>query len=143
MGDALRIACGAPVVIDTSVAFKWFDTAEPGALHAAELLDAHAADDIALVAPHHLPIELLNAHVSRGATLPELLEAVEALAEADLLIAPVDAVLLADAARIAHGEGLTLYDAVFAALAAALDAELVTADRRLAATRACRTRLVE
>jgi predicted nucleic acid-binding protein len=130
------------VVIDTSVAFKWFDTSEPGADYAARLLDAHARDEVALCAPSHLPLELLNVHASRHADITLMEATVRALADADLLIAPVDEQLMLSAARIAAEEHAALYDAVFIALAAALDAELVTADRRQAATRACRVRLV-
>jgi predicted nucleic acid-binding protein len=43
---------------------------------------------------------------------------------------------------IAADERLTLYDAAFVALAAKLNAELVTADARLAQTAACRVRLL-
>ncbi|MBW6468877.1 MAG: hypothetical protein K0B85_06935, partial [Coriobacteriia bacterium] len=59
-----------------------------------------------------------------------------------LLIAPADDGLLVDAARIAHSERIALSNATFIALAARLDAELVTADRRQAATRSCRVRFV-
>jgi predicted nucleic acid-binding protein len=64
------------------------------------------------------------------------------LGKTDLLIAPVDDVLLVDSLRIAHEERLALCDAVFIALAARLDAELVTADRRQGATKSCRVRLI-
>jgi len=46
------------------------------------------------------------------------------------------------AAALAARHNLTLYDAAFAALALALDAELVTTDRQLAASGACRMRLL-
>ena len=49
---------------------------------------------------------------------------------------------LVSAAQIASAEGIAPYDATFIALAALLDAELVTADRRQAATGACRVRFV-
>lgn len=54
----------------------------------------------------------------------------------------MDDLLLADALRIAHADGMALYAAVFVALAARLDAELVTADRRQASTTACRVQLI-
>lgn len=139
----LRVATGTPVVIDTSVAFKWFDTSEYGAGVASDLLDAHGRDEIALIVPAHLPLEVMNVHVTRGAGLQRMLEVIEDLTNVDLLVAPVDEVLLADAARIAYAEGLALYDAVFIALASRLDAELVTADRKQASTASCRVRLID
>ncbi len=142
MSSPLRVATGRPVVIDSSVAFKWFDITEPGADLAAALLDAHARDEVSLLAPAHLPLELLNAMVSRG-VVPAILErGIRFLADADLLIAPVDDSLLTTAVHIAHEEGLALYDAVFVALAGYFDADLVTADRRQATTASCRVRFI-
>lgn len=142
MSRPFRVSTGTPVVIDTSMAFKWFDTSEHGADVAGELLDAHGRDDIALVVPAHLPLEVVNVHASRRASIQRMIEVVQDLADADLLVAPVDDSLLVDAARIAHAERIALYDAAFIALAARLDAELVTADRRQAATRSCRVRFI-
>lgn len=142
MSKPLRVATGRPVVIDTSVAFKWFDTTESGADVAAWLLDAHGRDEVALIAPAHMPMEILNIPTSRREPASRCEEIIESLADADLLIAPVDEALLIEAVRIAASERLALYDAIFIALAAALDAELVTADRKQAATRSCRVRFI-
>ncbi|MDO8848926.1 MAG: type II toxin-antitoxin system VapC family toxin [Coriobacteriia bacterium] len=143
MSNPLRVATGAPMVVDSSIAFKWFDTSESGAAIAGDLLDAHRRDDVALLAPAHLPLEVVNAYVCRGGVVSNTVGVVADLAAMDLLIAPVDEALLIAAVRIAEAEHLALYDAVFIALAAALDAELVTADRRQAETRSCRVRFVE
>jgi predicted nucleic acid-binding protein len=136
------VATGTPVVVDSSVAFKWFDTTESGADVARDLLNAHRRDEVALVAPAHLPHEVVNAYVCRGGLISNTVGVVADLAAMDLLIAPVDDALLISAIRIADAERLELYDAVFIALAATLDAELVTADRRQATTRSCRVRLI-
>jgi predicted nucleic acid-binding protein len=143
MSEPLRVSVGVPVVIDSSMAFKWFDTTEHGADVAARLLKAHTADEVALVAPAHLPLEIANAMATRGAPFHRLLDVVVKLAAADLLIAPLDDGLLVESLRIAHEEGLALYDAVFIALASRLDCELVTADRRQASTKSCRVRLID
>lgn len=142
MSRPLRISAGRPVVIDSSVAFKWFDGSERGAAVALDLLERHRLDEIALLAPMHLPLEVLNIFVSRRMTTTDMERAVAFLADADLLIAPVDDSLLISAIRIADAERLALHDAVFIALAAALDAELVTADRKQATTRSCRVRFI-
>ncbi len=142
MSRPLRVSAGRPVVIDTSVAFKWFDTTESGADIAARLLNAHGRDEIALVAPAHMALEILNIPTSRREPISRIEEIIDSLTDADLLIAPVDDALLISAIRIAEAEHLALYDAVFIALAAALDAELVTADRKQASTRSCRVRLI-
>jgi predicted nucleic acid-binding protein len=129
-------------VVDSSVAFKWFDGSESGADAALDLLEQHKRDEVALLAPAHVSLEVLNVFVSRRMSTIDMEHAVDFLADADLLIAPVDDALLIAAVRIAEAERLALYDAVFIALAVALDAELVTADRKQAATRSCRVRLI-
>jgi len=142
MSRPLRISAGRPVVVDSSIAFKWFDGSEIGADVALDLLRQHKQDEVALLAPLHLPLEVLNIFVSRRMATTDMERAVAFLADADLLIAPVDDALLIAAIRIAEAERLALYDAVFIALAAALDAELVTADWKQAATRSCRVRFI-
>lgn len=142
MSDELRVCQGRPVVVDSSVAFKWFDTTEPGADIAAHLLAAHARDEIAIVVPAHLPLEVANAVICRGAAVDTVTGVMDALWSADLLIAPLDASLLSRAAHIASAERLALYDAVFVSLAEVLDAELVTADRRQASASSRRVHLI-
>ena len=143
MSRSLRVSAGQPVIIDSSVVFKWFDTTESGAEAAEELLDAHGRDEIVLIAPAHLPLEVVNAHAGRGAPLWRLIEVVQDLSTADLLIVAVDDELLVEAARIACEGRIALHDAAFIALAVRLDAELVTADRRQASTTACKVRLIQ
>lgn len=142
MSSPLRTWAGRPVVIDSSIACKWFEPAEYGAELAVELLREHGRDEIALIAPAHLPLEVINVLACRRIGAEVLERAVRFLADTDLLVAPLDEGLLIDAARIAHAEEVALYDAAFIALAARHDAELVTADRRQAATRSCRVRFV-
>ena len=142
MSEPLRVSTGRPVVIDSSVAFKWFDASEPGASVAESLLREHQRDDVALLAPALLLADVVNVLVSRRTPIADVERAIGFLADVDLLIAPVDAALLTSAAQIASTEGVALYDATFIALAALLDAELVTADRRQAATGECRVRFV-
>lgn len=142
MSEPLRVSAGRPVVIDSSVAFKWFDATEPGAEVAESLLREHQRDEVALLAPALLLPEVVNALISRRTPAEDIKRAIGFLADVDVLITPLDAALLTHAAQIAALEGVTLYDAAFIALAALLDAELVTADRRQSATRSCRVRLI-
>lgn len=142
MSSPLRVFTGQPVVIDSSVAFKWFDASEPGADDAGELLALHAGGQVALVSSALMPVEVADALLCRGAATADVQAAIGFLDQADILTAPLDPDLLAAAVALAEADGTALYDAVFVALAAALDAELVTADRRQAATSGCRTRLI-
>lgn len=130
------------MVVDTSVVLKWFYPTADGAHAAIDVLRAHERDETVLVAPSDLPIELINVLTYLGADADEAARAVRLLTDIGVLIAPVDESLLVDAARIAHAEKIALYDAAFIALAARLDAELVTADLRQAGTVSCRVRLI-
>jgi predicted nucleic acid-binding protein len=142
MTRPLRTWTGVPVVIDSSVAFKWFDQTEPGADVALELLASHRREEVAIVVPEHLPLEVVNALKCRGAALEDLERAIHALADVELLLAPLDEALLVSAVKIAAEDSLALYDAVFVALAKSIEASLVTADRRQASTRHCPVRLI-
>lgn len=129
-------------MVDTSVVLKWFYPTADGAQAAIDVLRAHERDETVLVAPADLPIELINVLTYLGADADEAARAVRLLTDIGVLIAPVGESLLVDAARIAHAEKIALYDAAFIALAARLDAELVTADLRQAGTASCRVRLI-
>jgi predicted nucleic acid-binding protein len=132
------------LVVDSSVAFKWFCSAEESSVdEALELLAAHAQGRLRLVAPAHLPAEVLNALAHRsGVHRAQLALAAEGLAEAELVYPAWDAALLSDAAVIARAHRLTYYDALFPALAIQLGCGLVTADRGQARVRECAVRVL-
>jgi predicted nucleic acid-binding protein len=132
------------LVVDSSVAVKWFlSEREPHVDRAWALLESHLAERVRLAAPDHLRLEVLNALRHRGLNADRIQRAAAALDGFCLTWHPLSAPLVAAAADIAARHGLTLYDAAFAALAIRLDAELVTADRRLARSGAGRARLLE
>jgi predicted nucleic acid-binding protein len=136
MGD------GGRIVVDSSVAMKWFYAeGEADVPEALALLQRHVVSGVVLCAPAHLLLEVANALRFRGLTAGRITQAVEALLGLGLELAPIER-LVARAAVIALAHDLTVYDAAFAALAEQLDAELVTADRRLAESGACRARLL-
>jgi predicted nucleic acid-binding protein len=139
---SLSTWAGTPLVIDSSVAFKWFATEEPGADEAADLLRQHQNEQVALVVPAHLPLELTNALAYRGRSLEDVEDAVSFLAKTSLLVAPIDDSLLIESVRIASAERMALYDAVFIGLAVRLGAALVTADLRQARTVSCDVRRI-
>ncbi|MDO8963421.1 MAG: PIN domain-containing protein [Coriobacteriia bacterium] len=131
------------VVVDSSVAFKWFAAErEAGVARAGALLQAHLDEVAAIHAPDHLRLEVLNALRCRGFDGPALDRASAELDGFRLTWHRIDAALATSAATIASRHALTLYDAAFAALALELDAELLTADRRLAGSGACRVSLL-
>jgi predicted nucleic acid-binding protein len=132
------------VVVDSTVAVKWFlPQGEPQAALAWALLESHLAERVRLTAPDHLRLEVLNALRHRGLNADQIRRAAAALDGFHLEWHPLSASLAVAASDIAARQGLTLYDAAFVALAVELDAELVTADRRLARSGAGRARLLD
>lgn len=120
------------VVIDASVAVKWFIAVDESEVVAAtRLLDAHARGDVRLVAPTLIVHELMGVFVRR---LPAAgrVEALEAFFDASIeLVPPTRDLVLLSAGLIAE-RGVSAFDSAYAALAATLACPLATADRRLA-----------
>jgi predicted nucleic acid-binding protein len=131
------------VVVDTSVAVKWFVAeAEESVAEAQALLEGHRLGRTHVCAPATLPVELMNALMWKGLDADQLTEVAQVFENLRIALFASDAAALGRAAAIATGEGLTIYDALFVALAAELGGELVTADRRQARTRSCDVRLL-
>lgn len=129
------------LVVDSSVAVKWFVHENENHVPAAlDLLQKHLDGSHVLAAPDHLRLEVLNALRSRRLGDSHLIEAAERLELANLAWFPVDGPLAHSAITLSGRHKLTAYDAVFAALADSLDCELVTDDRQLVASGACRVR---
>ena len=118
------------VVIDTSVVFKWFSPGEDGADAASRLLDDHVAGEISLVAPASLPLELANALRYSSVAGDDVLEVVGTFHLAHVELVEMSSALLAEATRLAYEHGLSVYDAVFFALASERRCVLATSDRK-------------
>lgn len=122
----------SPVVVDSCVAYKWLcPHDEPAAADAHVLLDRHQAGDIALVAPNTLHVELANALCCSTWLDPH--DALTLIGELDAFrieLVDVDAQLLSRAAEMALAWKMSVYDALFLALAEARGCPLVTADRK-------------
>lgn len=135
---------GLPLfVIDSSVAYKWFnDDGESNVEQALDLLSAHCQGDLLLAAPAHLPAEVLNGLRYVKLDVGTVLTAIEGLTEAEILTVPLDADLMSAALDLALAYELTIHDALFPALAVQLGCELVTADRAQARVTECPVRLL-
>jgi predicted nucleic acid-binding protein len=130
--------------VDSSVAFKWFCSDDEYAVgEALALFSDHAEGHLTLVAPAHMPAEVLNALATRPKmNAVRLALAADGLAESEIVFPAWDGSLLADAARLARAHRMTIYDALFPALAIALECELITADRAQARVKECAVRLL-
>jgi len=127
------MSAGAKIlVLDTSVFIKWYRQHEEHAAAALALRDAYLAGDILLVEPDLALVEFAN--VMRF--MDELSTEQVQLAVASLLDFPIHWVqpsgeILTRAVAIAREHGRSaVYDALFAAVAEAYDAQFVTADMR-------------
>lgn len=122
------------LVIDASVAAKWY-LPEQGSELAAALLDRAKRQEVTMLAPELLAIEVANAawqRVRRGEMEADrALRMVRNVARVEISWAnSLD--LIEAAAVLALRYGCSIYDAIYLALAEAHDCRLITADRRLA-----------
>lgn len=118
------------MIVDTSVAVKWF-VVEDGRDAAVELLTS----DVPLLAPDLILVETASA--LRRKVAEGRLPGAGAMAALDELAdGPVDLVptppLVRRAVELADRTGISVYDACFVALADRRGVSLVTADERLA-----------
>lgn len=118
-------------VVDASVVVRWFRSEVEGKDEALALWRQHRSGELALVASHLLPLELLNSLGRRWRwAAADLTEAATTIDE--LAVEFVEADLASVAAWV--GRGLSPYDAGYVAVAEHEGAPLVTADERLLAT---------
>lgn len=126
------------VVLDTSVVVKWFRQEEKGARYALAYRNAYLEGQISIVLPDLALYELANVLChKRDLTVEQIVQALDSLLEMELLWADPSAELLARAVRVARQCQVTLYDAVFVALAQWMGAPLVTADEYLVRQTTC------
>lgn len=131
------------VVVDSSVAVKWFKTDDESAASAAwRLLEDHQSQLVTLAVPGHFAAEVLNALRYSRLDFDRVESAAGALDLIDLVTVPLTRSLTVPAVELARTHHLTINDAFFPALAILLDAELVTADRAQARVTECRVRLL-
>ncbi len=132
-----------PVVLDASVAAKWFlrPEEEPLSSEASALLQSYGAGEIRLIVPDLFWAEtgnLLWKAVRHGRCAREQAEyALESLRELNLSTTP-SVELFELAFTIALDSGRTVYDSLYVALAVQSKGQFVTADERLANALAAR-----
>jgi predicted nucleic acid-binding protein len=121
-------------VVDASVALKWF-LPESGSAGAEELLTAFLTGMVSLYAPDLLLIEAASALWRRSVALKELAPSDAKAIYRDLLTLPLNFQpserLAPSAFSLAITHRHSVYDSVYCALAAEMDCEFVTADRKL------------
>jgi len=117
------------VVIDSSVAVKWFSE-EEATPQALELRDSHVKGHATLITSPLLACELANAlRYKPDYNKDRLAEAMNHFYKLHLPEAPIDAHLLSRASEIAFRGNVTVYDAIPVALAALRKTKCITADQ--------------
>jgi predicted nucleic acid-binding protein len=121
-------------VIDASVAAKWY-FAEPGHETADRILAARISGERELLAPDLIVPEFANVlwkRVRRQECSHDAAEAILALWEVDRPSLVASSPLANQAFQLAATLDFSVYDCLYLALALAIEAPLMTADRRLA-----------
>jgi predicted nucleic acid-binding protein len=123
-----------PLVIDASVALKWFLPDERYGAIALDILDKFVSKEIEIFAPSLLEYEVLNGLLiaARRGRIPKktVLIAAEGLMDLDIEVDGISS-FFPEALHFSKSHNLTAYDASYLAVASARKTELVTADENL------------
>ena len=118
-------------IADTSVVYKWYVT-ENETLEALDLLEDFNSGIERLAVPDLILYELANAlRYSRKFNVKDVESALENFTSLGIEIITPNEALLKEAVRLAINHDVTVYDAVYVALAKSLGCELITADKKL------------
>lgn len=122
------------MVIDASVAVKWFLPAEEGEKQAFAILEEYAGGSLTIIIPSLFSYEVANALLvaARRNRITEetYRRAVGSLFELALNTQPLE-LYWEEALKMAADYQRSIYDAAYLALAASKNVKLVTGDRRL------------
>ena len=121
------------IVLDASIAIKWFSSInEEHVENALAIQEKHVSGEISIIVPDLFFLEVLNAFITKSKFGIEDISIVrDVLFKMNLEIKYPDNTLLTVASEIAVKEGLTIYDAVYIAVAKSCDAILYTEDKKI------------
>lgn len=117
-------------IVDASVIVKWFSE-EIGTPNALKIKEDHIEGNILILIPELALIEILNALIYKGENKEVLEKVVKDLFELQLYIEKLNPFLLQKAIELSLSKNLSLYDAIYAALAQIHGCALATADKKL------------
>jgi predicted nucleic acid-binding protein len=117
-------------VVDASVAVKWF-LDECDSDKAIKLWKKHKSQEIRIIVPELLFIEVLNALKYKKLNEEELKKVNEALWNSQFIIEKLNKTILDKSAAISIKNNLTIYDSIYIALSQLHGCVLITADESL------------
>ena len=119
------------VVLDTSVAYKWFTENEIHRDLAISILQMHLSEIEKILVPDLLFYELSNAWSTKTQIpVKKVVENLEVIYDYKLDVFTADISILKKAAKFSKDYHVSVYDAVYAVLAEENNCELVTADEK-------------
>ncbi len=117
-------------VLDASVIVKWFSKEELTS-NALELKEKHISGDIIITLPDIVFVEVANALRYKDNNEEALLNVNKSLWNMEFKIEKINEMLLNKAIIIAKKHNITIYDAVYVALAQIYNSPLITTDTEL------------
>ncbi|MBW6468052.1 MAG: type II toxin-antitoxin system VapC family toxin [Anaerosomatales bacterium] len=119
-------------VIDSSVVHKWLHAlGESRTEEATHILHKHLEGSVTLLAPSFMPVEVANSlRWKRRIEPAEALELIADLASIDIALFDSTYERVSRATTLAYEHGMSVYDALFLALAEEMNCPLFTADQR-------------
>ena len=119
------------MILDASVVLKWF-VEEKDSDKARQIQNEYSAGRISIVVPDLLLSEVANAlRFNRNFTRHDIDDALSALSQMGIETMPIGYELVKSAVRLAYDNDITVYDAIYFALAGELLDDFITADKRL------------
>lgn len=118
------------IIIDTSIAVKWY-TQEEATQQARNLLDDYIANRLEIVAPDIIGLELANAlYFGAGFKTPLMERTLRDFYSLQLSYVFLSEMIVQEAAKYMEKFHLAIYDALFIAVAEEEKIPLITADKK-------------
>ena len=120
------------VIVDASVAFKWFAEDESNFEEALQILHDHRLNASLILAPELIIYELTNAWVTKTKiTLKQIKANLKKLEQAAIQLENITFARAEKAVEFASKYQISVYDASYVVLAKEKQCDLITADVRL------------
>ena len=121
------------IVLDASVAVKWFNSRDEDYVDAALLIqERKLKDEIGIIVPDLFFLEVLNAFITKSRfTTEDILTIKESLIKMSLKVIHPDSSIFEESINIANANKLTIYDSLYIAAADLSDVNLYTEDKEI------------